>query len=502
MTTKSNRHVEKRRRQTIFSNWTKHPARRGVRATPLPTSEYVNPGLVEGISEKYWRDLPTRFAMDARFDAYTEPRTIDIDEESYIWALRAVHDLVYKRTPRGSLKTAKFREVWDGLQHGSSSGFPDYGKKGDFRELSFREFARDAVVFESTWDVGVYPCSIAARAVVRERGENKPRLVWNYPLQQTVREGVFAVPLMASAMKWDFMGWTFRWLENGGGYNKWLSLKQRGQLAAMVDFSSFDATIPARMIRDSFFLILSLFSDVTTMEKNLFRNIVEYFIHTPIVYHDGVRQKHRGIPSGSWFTQIVGSLVNLIALHYTVARRGRPERLRWFNVLGDDSLTHWVEVYPDTFLQEQKQYYAELGLKMHPEKSKVIVYTDDDWEDNIVEYLGQTMVDRYPHLLVDIDTIKARLLIPEKRDKTMYDCGLRVIGLVWSYGYNQEVYRLLLGQWLHLLKHGMDPVKLSKFKTSDPEVARWFRFVFNEYGIDLHSFPNYLTIKRKYFGYV
>lgn len=82
---------------------------------------------------------------------------------------------------------------------------------------------------------------------------------------------------------------------------KWLSL----------DYSGYDQTVPAKVIHDVFkHLIRPCFPKSAEDELKF----IEYnFIHTKMLL-TGNRMvvKHRGIPSGSDFTQIVGSLCNLV----------------------------------------------------------------------------------------------------------------------------------------------------------------------------------------------
>merc|ERR1712094_37528 len=75
--------------------------------------------------------------------------------------------------------------------------------------------------------------------------------------------------------------------------------------------------------------------------------LIDYFINTPLLIGNEIWVKHGGVPSGSYFTQLIDCVLNMIALFYGVlllARRLSPQDpklsrvLAHINVLGDDSI--------------------------------------------------------------------------------------------------------------------------------------------------------------------
>lgn len=95
----------------------------------------------------------------------------------------------------------------------------------------------------------------------------------------------------------------------------WLHI---GSQWTSIDYSKFDQTIPSWLIEMAFELVKMFYPN--TEDKELIDWLCYNFIHAKILYHDGsTKQKHKGISSGSQFTQIIGSLCNmLMVLTYLV----------------------------------------------------------------------------------------------------------------------------------------------------------------------------------------
>jgi hypothetical protein len=115
------------------------------------------------------------------------------------------------------------------------------------------------------------------------------------------------------------------------------------------DYSSFDATVSRRMIREAFRSI--------GMEQ-LYPNFATKQLLSPW----GKRSFFSGVPSGSPFTNIVDCLVNAFILEYIAIRAGSAVAYR---VNGDDS----VAVFdPEVGDLEIASFASELGITMNPTK--------------------------------------------------------------------------------------------------------------------------------------
>lgn len=121
-------------------------------------------------------------------------------------------------------------------------------------------------------------------------------------------------------------------------------------MAVTLDWSAFDSSIPRFLIYAAFDILRSMLRfDAYSLRgetiegkiksyqfKRLFDKIIKNFIYTKIMLPDGtVYQKEHGIPSGSQFTSLIGSIVNALVVN-TLFRYYRIN-LDLMKFLGDDS---------------------------------------------------------------------------------------------------------------------------------------------------------------------
>jgi hypothetical protein len=266
------------------------------------------------------------------------------------------------------------------------------------------------------------PCTAAAKTTVQPPGGEKFRLVWVYPVDMTIAEGMFAQPLIRSynSRRWSPYSIWFRY--HLGDAHRLSGMNNSGTEWLGLDYSAFDVNVPAWLIRDAFSILrenlnfsrYEYYGAPTHPETlpNLWSAIIQYFINTPIKTKAGkIVVTKTGIPSGSYFTNLIDSVCNAIMLHYALLH----ENIKYYEhfVMGDDSLVRVkkgdVNLY--TFAEFIKQSF---GAVINPEKSELGPY---------VQWLGYRLGPQYP--TCNIQKAIAQILLPSKPDRYDYDVFTR-----------------------------------------------------------------------------
>lgn len=223
----------------------------------------------------------------------------------------------------------------------------------------------------------------------------KDRLVMGFDGATVTLEGVYAKPLYEQLFK--------SWFNYSGGDDpdvmRGKIRKAAGNCAFwfQTDFSKFDQSIQSWLIGEAFDVIKGFFPPECQRELSW---IAHNFIHTRILLPGGeIVQKHRGVPSGSYLTQLVGSMCNaLMILTYLCSTvDGSVEDKVWrvkgmlsdsgdgmkFLVLGDDGITFLTRRIS---LEEMSAYlWKVFGVTISPDKSitsdqqKTPHYLKRDW---------------------------------------------------------------------------------------------------------------------------
>lgn len=206
-------------------------------------------------------------------------------------------------------------------------------------------------------------------AYKRTQKNNKTRLVWGYPLEMTVMEARFARPLI-ERFKHHATPMAFGMSKCELGAKLHAYFKCRPGRTVCLDYSKYDSTLSASMIRQAF-RILSTWFENEDLESLGWNIIVEYFVSTPIVMPDGhlYTGKKHGVPSGSYFTQMIDSICNVAlcyALQYKCSVRFADRSLL---VLGDDVI---VQVTSKVELKEWAKALANWGLVLHDDDKTVV----------------------------------------------------------------------------------------------------------------------------------
>lgn len=257
-------------------------------------------------------------------------------------------------------------------------------------------------------------------ALTRTGKNGKSRLIWGYPMSMTLIEGIFAKPLL-SMFKGGGTPMAFAMTNKTLGL-RILSASQSKKYFYSLDASQFDSSIQGPIIRIAFSIIRTWFDPEEVLECG--RTVAEvldivenYFIHTPIVMPTGNRDvkgqgilytgKKHGVPSGSYFTQLIDSIANVIVIGALASEFGFTVNRHDILVLGDD-LLFFTNMHLD-IEKLARCAKALFGMNFNKEKSKHGYATEP------VPFLGRDWVRGVPYR----ETVKAvkKMLYPESYRK-------------------------------------------------------------------------------------
>lgn len=323
-----------------------------------------------------------------------------------------------------------------------------YHKKSQIRDdpkaiASIRKYLHEVKTKQRTHKE--FPeCCAFVRSHICDKSDTKVRAVWGYPATITFAEAQFAIPLIQaySARPGPF---AYGYEAGAGGFSKLIDrFLLPDKIYYGLDFKKFDKTVPYWLIRDAF-RILKLQIDFTKYRERgtphvkgliyLFQQLEEYFINTRIRAANGsVFEKFSGIASGSYFTQLIGSIVNAIVMNYILlASSGSSMYDGVFQ--GDDSLfSADVDVDLDKLNHVLQSVF---GMELNMKKS----HKADNLND--IHFLGYKI--NYGHPLKEEGELFASLLFPETPDTSWDDVASRAVGVYYaSFGHHDRLSRVCL----------------------------------------------------------
>jgi hypothetical protein len=335
-------------------------------STPVETP-YVDPVFFRLMKDQGFTDLlrpgnlydpEFMFEQLARFGAHSR---FEPDYEILRRAINIAYSVFAKPRNEGYLKPLTIEETIGVLKLDTSAGIGLPGGKGRHIAEGIR---RAYLVLEGK--KAPNPCLCYCRL----KSCKDPRLVFGYSIEMTMIEATFARPTIDVFMVRDTpMSISKPAFEIGTKIN--VDMAQYGNVYS-IDFSKFDASVPAELIRAAFRAFATWFTE-EDRSRGGWDIIVDYFITTPIVMPDEKVYvgKRKGVPSGSFFTQLVDSYVNMVAVAYLVLAQGLQLSKRRILVLGDDSI---FAIRGTLDLEKASADAAKLNLKLSPEKCGVNTY--------------------------------------------------------------------------------------------------------------------------------
>lgn len=195
-----------------------------------------------------------------------------------------------------------------------------------------------------------------------------------------------------------------------------------------IDYSSFDQTISSWLIEDAFDIIRSAFN-LDKFHGDLFNAVVHDFIHKDFIVSEGIVHSDKGVPSGSMFTQIIDSVVNLLVVRtFFNHLNERSEMI----IMGDDNL-----IFTDSgaSMEEMASYIGKnfgLKVKVDDKSNEGLSHVDSPkFLSRYWRYDGQW---RHPHQLL------SRMIYPERRRNYSSEVGPQhvIFAFILTYGLGME----------------------------------------------------------------
>jgi hypothetical protein len=257
----------------------------------------------------------------------------------------------------GSLRPTALSTARDRLPSNTSLGAPwftsDRKYVGDYYQRAAQ--AKDPE--------DCYPCFILQRGTPMSRTETKVRNVWAIDHMEPILGGTVMYPIMESLrLLPGFSAWVHP--NNVDKEATRILQKAGGRRILSSDYEHFDASVP-RFLLDSadrifkYWFVASVHGRIDLLG--------EIFATVPIIVpYEIWSDRNGGIPSGSIFTSVKGTIVNLLAGLYYGYRSGTE--VLDFMCLGDDSVFLYDD---DSVIDNVSELASELGLTMNQDKQYV-----------------------------------------------------------------------------------------------------------------------------------
>jgi len=461
----------------------------------------------------YWRSVGCRTDVQVRIDQFFDP--LPEPSQHQIDCLDTVLHYLERFLP-DKINPLSMEHAAACLPRDTSPGFPytvtEPGvKKGELLKTIVSDYEK--IVKPKNGFRFNEPCSAGLRLALAKKPANKPRLVWVYPAVVQLAEAKFFIPIYSLLYRCKMFAWDFSFLR--GEYSEIEHWLKGSATSYGADVSSFDATVYAFFLRRIFAWIASRFS-MTIRQKLEFEAVADYFINTPLWYKKKVYLKNRGVPSGSFFTQLIDSIVNLsyqvyiFEIMYHVGIRNDEfspypftylspyffHEIKFCRILGDDSLVGFKHhVFKRAHYEYACDSLQENGVIIHAEKGFF-----RGWDCiNRAEFLGFELPSlfsniRYPLLRKDPDLVVAQCLFPESQEKHPGIALARLIGIKWSCGDDYQAHEVV--DYFHSLfeeRHAdATPGDLPV------EFKHLFQFVFGRIQIPVDKYPSTEEVVNRY----
>lgn len=319
----------------------------------------------------------------------------------------------------------------------SSAGYGYTGSKSDNYLLARSRATTNLVNFNRFKPFRFTPYKAFARPQLAPRSVPKIRHVWGSPFHTILIEGTIAQPIIDKCLNNDspiFIGRDmFKDIPNAIH-----QLLGDDNFAYCIDFSGFDASVNSWFIESFFDFLRTTVNFLDEFSASALSYSREQLLHTPIVLPNGkLYLVHTGIPSGSFFTQLLGSYTNLVLM--TAAQLHIFHKRTATYVLGDDSIFASTD---GSKLNEFTVYLRQFGFTVNVTKSLVSNNLLD------VQFLGHNVYGS--RLTRDDFTLALLALHTEEEHNDIKLTILRIRSLLYDSGHNSFLIMNLLTDLLML----------------------------------------------------
>lgn len=269
-------------------------------------------------------------------------------------------------------RPASIEEAASTLKLQTSSGFPWLRKKGQVLDeiIDWASHFLDP----KNWNPALllkFPTYVSYR-VQQRPSDVKLRLIYVYSAIIVVMEQLFLVPLLNYFIAKRSTPYV---VGNVGSdlvlrWNNW----QRRENIVSLDWQAFDQSASRLLIMQSFSIIKNCF-DMTKFDSLVFDFVAYYFVNTPVITNvdtyssASVIIKKRGVPSGSSFTNMVDSFVNMLIIYCYLVEMGYEVDPDFIAILGDDVILATNARF--SLIHFSDWSLSKFGMTLSLEKSKI-----------------------------------------------------------------------------------------------------------------------------------
>lgn len=294
-----------------------------------------------------------------------------------------------------------------------------------------------------------------ARTQLAMRTNPKVRHVWGRSFHNFLIEALFAQPLTQRIISTPCPIFIGRNVHKDMPFDIHQLMREPNNYLYALDFSSFDASICTWLIDQAWLLLRQRFILWTEDDYDCFDFCQTLAKRIPVVMPDGALYIVKvGVASGSAFTQIIDSIINLILI-YAVQIHFKHQTFPTY-VLGDDS----IFALPDNkvSLFDIASFLRNKGINLNVQKS---ICTRDIRE---AHFLGHNF--QGSRISRDEFTSLALALYTEREVPTIIDSHLRIASLLLDSG--MQSHSLLRTRNIIQHKYPIDwsrqPIKPADFR--------------------------------------